>query len=149
MLFTQGIQVNLITVCNQIALDLLTLCVNGFGNLFRCRPTVGNVVLDTEVAIGSGRVVTGRQNDTAKGFELADETGYCRRGKQAAPPDDHTSEAIGNRHAQDNLYRMTVVVTTIAAHDKCFILVTIDAVENRLNKVLQVILLLEHRHFLA
>ena len=80
-LFTRRIQVKLGTVCNQVALDLLTLCVNSFGNIFRRRPAVGNVVLDAEVAIGSSRVMAGGQDDAAKCLVLANDAGHCRCGK--------------------------------------------------------------------
>jgi len=59
-------------IADQVALQLLGLRVNAFGETFRCRPAVGDIVLDPEVALRSAGVVAGGENDAAIEFVFPD-----------------------------------------------------------------------------
>ncbi len=106
---------------------------------FRRRAPVRRVEFDPEVFIRSTGVVTGRQDDTAVGLVLADDAGGRRRGKQAALSDDDLGYAVGGRHADDDLDGLTVVITTITTQDQTAALEVRLGVEDRLDKVFQIV----------
>jgi len=129
--------------------DGLGLAENRLGGLLRGRAAVRCVVLDAEVAIWAARVVAGRQNDAAEGAAFADEVRGRGRRQDAAAAHDDPAEAVGGRHLHGGLDRLAVEVAAIAADHQRLAPEAVEAVEDRLDEILDVTRLLEVRHLLA
>ena len=76
---------------------------------------------------------------------LADDAGHGRRRQQSVLADHDLSEAIRRRHAQYGLNRRGIVIAPIPTDDQQLAGIIVEAVENRLDEVLQVTRLLKYR----
>ncbi len=72
-----------------------------------------------------------------------------RRRENASLPDHHLAETVRGSHGNGLLDDLDVEEAAVAADDQCLALKSIERVEDRLDEVLSVVLLLEHRHLLA
>ena len=64
-------------------------------------------------------------------------------------PDQHPAEAVGRGHPDHLLDDLAVVVAAVAADHEGLALEALEAVEDRLDEVLDIVRLLEHRDLLA
>jgi hypothetical protein len=110
-----AIQIEVRCVAGHVFGEHLRLGVNRFGDFFRGRATVADVVLDAEVAIRSTGVMAGREHDAAERAVLAHDCAQRRRRQDAALPHQHAGEAVGGSHAQDDLDGGAVEEAAIAA----------------------------------
>ena len=123
--------------------------VDRLGDLLRRRAAVADVVLDAEVLGRAAGVVAGREDDAAEGAVLADDVGGGGRREDAAAADEDAAEAVGGGHLQRGLDDLAVEVAAVAADDQGLALEAFEAVEDRLDEVLDVGRLLEVRDLLA
>ena len=134
---------------DAIAGDRPGALIDRVGELLGRRAAIAGIVLDAEVALRPTGIVAGRQDDAAKRLVLADEVRGRWRGHEAVLPHHHAPEAIGCSHADGGLDDVRVVVAAVAADHQCLPRKTLERVEDRLDEVLRVVRLLEHRHLLA
>ena len=80
---------------------------------------------------------------------FADKAGGGRRGEQAALANNDPGHAVGSRHAQNDLDRMAVVITAVTAENQRAALEVRLGVEDRLDKVFQVMGRLENPDLFA
>ena len=123
--------------------------VDRIGDLLRRRAAVADVVLDAEVLGRPAGIVAGREDDAAEGAVLADDVRGGRRGEDAAAADEDAAEAVGGGHLHRDLDDLAVEVAAVAADHEGLALEALEAVEDRLDEVLDVVRLLEVRHLLA
>jgi hypothetical protein len=136
-------------VADAVAGNHRAAFVDGFRQLLRCGAAVAGVVFDAEVAVRAAGVMTGRENDAAEGAVLADHATGRGRGQDAALPQQHTREAVGGRHFQDDLDRAAIMETAVAAKHQCFPCGVAERVEHALDEVFEITMLLEDRDLLA
>jgi hypothetical protein len=134
---------------DQVAFDLLGFGEDRFGDLLGRRPSIGDVVLDAEIAVGSAGIVARRKHDAAEGLVLADDIGGGGRREEPALSDQHAPEAIGRRHLDRGLDHFAIMEAPVAANHQRLALEAFERIEDRLDEVLGIVLLLEGRHFLA
>lgn len=53
--------------------------------------SIGSIEFNPKISIGPTRVVAGRQNDAADGFDFPDDAGHCWGGENAVLPDDQAA----------------------------------------------------------
>ena len=133
----------------QVAADPLALAPERLGELLRRRAAVGGVELDAEIAVGAARVVARRQDDRAEGGALSHDAARRRRRQDAGAADEDAAEPVRRRHADDDLDRMLVVEAAVAADDERRSGEAGQRIEDRLDEVLEIVRLLEHRDLLA
>ncbi len=146
---TDGIEVDVFSVECPVFADLPSAREDGLGDTLRGRAAIGRVELDAEVRVRAARIVAGGENDAAVGPVLADDAGGGRRGEQAALAHNDPGHTIGRRHAENDLDRLPVVITAITAQHECAALEVRLGVEDRLDKVFQVVGRLELPDFFA
>ena len=146
---SRRIEVDVGRVADAVFGDGLRARKHGFGDLFRRRAAIGDVVLDAEIAIGAARVMAGRQDEAAAGAMLADHAADGRRRQNAALPQQHARVAVRGRHAQHRLDGRAVVVTPVAAQHQRLAMAVAERVEHALHEVFQVLRCAEDRHLLA
>ena len=145
----EAAEIDLGSVDDPIRIDRLRPLEDRARHRFRRRASVADVVLDAEVARRAALVVARRQDDPAVRLALADHARRRRCRQDAIAADDDAAEAVRGRHLQDRLHGDVVVVTTVATDDERRARRCIQAVEDRLHEVLEVVRLTEHRHLLA
>lgn len=79
---------------NLVDADGLGLLIDLIRDVFRSWSTVRDVVLDTEIVVGSTGVVTGGEEDTAVGLVLPDDVGSSRGGEDTVLSDDQFRNTI-------------------------------------------------------
>jgi len=123
--------------------------VDRVGDLLGRRAAVLDVVLDAEVALGTARVVAGREHDAAMTGVLADHAAHGRRRQDAAAAHQHLLDAVRGGHAQDGLDRLAIEIAAVAAHHQVTALAFAQGQEDGFDKILEVAGLLELGHLLA
>lgn len=73
------------------------------GDLLRCRSTVGDVELDTEIVIGSTGVVGSGQQDPTVRLPRSDHGGYSGGGKDGGFTDDEVLDFVTSSESEDLL----------------------------------------------
>ena len=145
----EGIEVDVLCAEDAVAGDLAGARENGLGDTLRCRAAVGGVELDAEVLVGAAGVVAGREDDAAVGPVFADHAGGGRRGEQTALADQYFRDAIGGRHAENDLDGLPVVIAAVTAQHERAARERRPGVEDRLDEVFQVVRRLEDPDLLA
>jgi len=97
--------------------------------------------------------MAGSQEEAAEGAQPPDHRGHGRCGQEAAAADDHAAEMVRGGHPQDDLNRLTVVVTAVATHRQRFVPeirppLLPGHVEDRLDEIFQVVGCRKSRVFL-
>src|SRR5476649_2406370 len=144
-----GVDVDIGRVADAVFGYRLGLVEDFFGDLFRRRAAVGDVVLDAEVAIRYARIVAGRQDDAAERLVFADHAADGRRRQNAGMADHHFAEAVGGRHLQDQLYRHAIVEAAIAAQHQRLAGAVLQRIENALDEIFEIVGLAEDGDFFA
>ena len=147
--FSGGVQVDILCIQCPVLRDRPAPGIDSVGDFLRCRAAVGGVVLDAEITVRPGRVVTGGKDDTAKCLVLADDTGSRRRGQQATTPHQYLAKTVCRGHTQNDLCGMPVVKTSVAAQHQCRTGKIFQAVEDGLYKVFKIPRLLKYADFFA
>jgi hypothetical protein len=70
LLVAHMIDIHVRRPCDPVVCDLEAGRVDGAGDRLRCRPAVGDVELDAEIALRTARVVAGRENDAAPAWRV-------------------------------------------------------------------------------
>ena len=143
------VDVDRVDVGDLVLADLLRALEDRVGHLFRRRAAILGIVLDAEILVRAARIVARRQDDAAEGLVFADDVRRRRRRQDAALPDHHLAETVGGGHADDDLDHLAIVEAPVAADHQRLAVAPFQAVEDRLDEVLDIVLLLEDRHLLA
>ena len=152
LMAADALEVDVGRVGDQVFADRQAACVDRVGDALRCRPAVGRIELDAEVAIDTAFVVAGRQDQPTEGLVLADDARRGGSGQDAALPHHHAGEAIGRRDLDDKLRGLEVVVAAIAAHHQRATGKALRRpyrVEHRLHEVGEIVRLDKLGHLLA
>lgn len=144
-----GIEVDVGDIRDLVGVDHLAAGIDRVGDLLRCRTAIADIVLDAEVFGRAAGVVAGGEHDAAEGFVFADDVGGGRRRQNAAAADEYAAEAVGGRHLDGDLNDFAVVEAAVAADHQGLTGKAFERVEDRLDEVLGIVLLLEHRNLLA
>mmetsp|Transcript_1872 Transcript_1872/g.3603 ORF Transcript_1872/g.3603 Transcript_1872/m.3603 type:complete len:592 (+) Transcript_1872:280-2055(+) len=129
---------------DAVLLDLLGDLEDLLGHVGDRRPTVGAVVLDTEVLLRASRVVRGGEDDATERLHVADERRHAGSGHQVALGDNHLADTVRGGHAHDDGAGLVVVVPAIATeHEGLPLQFRAKGVEDGLDEVLEVALVLE------
>ena len=139
----QGVDIDIVALQCLILTDAAGVLEDRFGHCLWGGPTVGSIELDAEILIGSGRIVTGGEDDAALGLIFTDHAGGGGCRQQSSLTNDDLADAVGGRHTQDGLYRRPVVIAAIAANHQRSALQIGAAVEDRLDEILKIVRLLE------
>jgi hypothetical protein len=108
------------------------------GHLLGCGTAIPHIVLDAEVAVGAARIVARGQDEAAIGLARPDHR-RGRRGRQDAAAADHDPpEPVRGGHLQDGLDGLPVVVPAVAADHQDLSRDPLQAVEDGLHEVLDV-----------
>mmetsp|Transcript_68025 Transcript_68025/g.188232 ORF Transcript_68025/g.188232 Transcript_68025/m.188232 type:complete len:324 (-) Transcript_68025:720-1691(-) len=143
---------------DEVFLDGLGVLEDSVGHLLRRRTAVLDVVLDTEVLVGSARVVRGGEDEGTerrhvRRTALADDGGHGRSRQDTVLANPDAVDTVGNRHLDDDLDSLRVEVASVAAHHKRLGLDVrahrLDGGERGLHKVGEVVGLHEDGSFLA
>jgi hypothetical protein len=122
-----------------VSLDRLGNLVNLVRHALGRRPSVGHIVLDPKVLVGSTRVVARREEDTPVGVVLSDHVGRGGGGQDRVLADDELGHAVGGPDLEDSLDGLWGEVTTVASDDeRCALCV--DGVKDGLDEVFGVVL---------
>ena len=93
--------------------------------------------------------MAGGENDAAERLALTDYRG-CRRCREKPPtPDQQVTEAARSRHFDDGLDGAVVVEAAVAADDQGFSLKAVEAVEDGLHEIFEIVGLLEDGDLLS
>ena len=122
---------------------------NRVGDLLGRRAAVADIVLDAEIALRAAGIVAGGEDDPAVGADRADQRRDRRRRQDAALADDDAAEAVGDGDAHDGLDRLAIVIAPVAAGHQRLAGKAFERIEDRLDEVLDVVRLPEHRRLLA
>lgn len=101
-----------------VASDRLRLFKNLVGHALWCRTTVRDIVFDTEIIVGTSRIVTSSEEDTTVSLILADDVRGRRGGKDGILADDELGDTIGRTDLQDSLHGFGSEEPTITTDDK-------------------------------
>ncbi len=124
---------------DTVFIYLFCAVVYRFGKLFGRGAAIGGIELDAEVALGAAGVVAGREDDAALGGVFADHGRGGWGGEQAVAADQHATDAVGCRHADDGLDCLAVVIAAVTADHQGAALEIGHHIEDGLDKVLQVV----------
>ena len=119
------------------------------GDQLRRRTAIGDVELQTEIAVFAAGIMAGRQDEAAKGAARADKVRDRRRRQHAALSHDGTGRAIRREHEQDDADRRVVEEPPVAADHDRVARDAADAVDHGLDVVLQIARLTEDGRLLA
>ena len=122
---------------------------DGVGDRLGGGAAVRDVELQAEVLVGAAGIVRGGEHEAAEGLADADQVGGRRRRQDAATADDRALRPVGGEHAQDHGDRGVVVEAAVAADDDLAILHAADALDDRLDVVLEIARLHEDPRLLA
>ena len=145
----QLVEIEVGGVGNPIGVDELRARINRVGDFFRRGPAIADVIFNAKVAVGPARIMARGQNDAAKGAQVADQRRHRRRREDAALADDDAPKAVGGGDFDDFLDGITIVKAPVAAQYERLAREAVQGVEGRLDEVLDIVRLLEDRHFLA
>ncbi len=142
-------EVDVADIGDLVFADLLGVGEDGVGDLFRRRAAIADIVFYAEILVRTAGIVAGRQHQAAKGLVFADDVGGRRRGQNTVLADHHLAETVGGGHGDRLLDHLEIEVAAVAADHQRLALKPFQRVEHRLDEVFRVVLLFEHRHFLA
>lgn len=91
--------------------------VNPVGDLLRCRSTIGNVELDTEIVIGSTGVMTCRQQNTTIGLLASDQSRDSWGGEDRVFAEDNVFDSITGGKLENDLNGFGGKVSSISTDD--------------------------------
>ena len=150
------------TIQHGVRLNDLCFGEDSVRHALRSWSTIASIEFDSEIFIGTSWVVTRRKNESTKavalsivGVELPNESGNGGSREEAVLANVHLSDTVGGRDLDDLLDCHIVVVATITRDDHGLAnilnlrILLVECIENRLYKVLEVMLLREHLHFLS
>ena len=140
---TSGVSSVLMTAMVLVRAKIASVIFSGAG------PPLLDVVFDAEIAVRPAGIVGGGEDDAAVGAEAADQRRGGRRRQQAAAADDDAAEAVGERDADRLLDRLAIEVAAVAADHQRLAGEAVERIEDRLDEVLDIVRLLEHRRLLA
>ena len=146
---TQHVEIQIRGIDRQPAVDRRRPRIERIGDLLGRGAAVGNVVLDPEILARAAGIVAGGQHQPAQCLADTDQMAGSWRGQQPATSDDDTGETVGRGDADRLLNDLPVQKPAIAADHQCRTGLAIDDVKDRLDEVLGIVRLLEHRHLLA
>lgn len=127
-----------------VLLDALGALKDGFGDRFGGGTAIVHVVLDAKVCVRATRVMTRGEEDAAGRLAGADLVRDGRGREDAVAADDELLDAVTRGDLDNDADNLGRVVAAIAADDEGGALRTAgDSREDRLDKVLGVMLLLE------
>jgi hypothetical protein len=143
-------QVNIGDVGDLVGCDGLGGLVDLVGDAFRCRCTVCEVVLDTEVLVGASGIVASSQQDTTSGLAYADDVASSWCAEDAILADQQLLDTVGGTDLGDQLSDFGVPVTAITTNDEGGALNAFgDGQQDAGNESLRVVVLLENLDLLA
>jgi len=119
--------------------NTLRLLEDPICHVLRGRASVGHIVLDTKVVIGSTRIVACGKEDTAIGLVLADDVGGCRGRENSVSANDELLDPVGSGNLENLLDGGLRIVPPITAYDNSGTLGR-GGIEDGLYKVLGVVL---------
>ena len=129
--------------------DDLAAGMHGVGNPLRRRPAIADIVLDAEIALRTTWIVAGAEHQAAEGLVVPDQMAGRRRRQQPVLAHQHRPETVGRGDADSLLDGDIIEVAAIAADHQRLALVALQAVEDRLHEVLDIVLGHEHGGALA
>ena len=145
----ERVEIDVARVDRLVGRDRFRAREDRVGDLLRRRAAVADIVFDAEIAVGAAGIMARRQDDPAIGAERADQRRDRGRRHDAALADDDAAEAVGDRDADRLLDRLAIVVAPVAADHQRLAGKAVERIEDRLDEILDVVRLLELRHFLA
>ena len=133
-------------VDDLVAVDHLGARKHRVGDLFGRRPAIADIVLDAEIAVRPARIVAGRQDEPAERLVVADDVAGGRASTGCPPCPTSTLPNPLAAAMRDGLLDGDVVeVAAVAADHQRLALEALEAVEDRLDEVLDIVGLLETR----
>src|SRR5690554_6616130 len=142
-------EVDIGCIGDEVAVDDLAAGMDGVGNPLRRRPAIADIVLDAEIALRTTGIVAGAEHQAAEGLVVPDQMAGRRRRQQPVLAHQHRPEAVGRGDADRLLDGDIIEVAAIAADHQRLALVALQAVEDRLHEVLDIVRLAEHLDALA
>ncbi len=136
-------------ILDFVSADLLAVGENGISNLLRSRSAIAGVVFDAEIAIRPARIMAGGKDNAAEGLVFSDDAGGSRRRQDTTLSNQYATEAVGCSHLQDDLYRLPVVISTVAAQRQRGTGRCVYRIKNALDKIFQIMRLLKNADPLA
>lgn len=133
------------SVNDFVAGDSLGLFIDLISDVLRCGATIRHVVFDAEVVVGAPWVVTGGQEDTTVGLVLPDDVGGSGGGEDGVLSNDELFHSIGRADLENRLDSLRGEVSTVSTDDDRLVL-SVDGVEDSLDKVLCVVLWFRFRY---
>ncbi len=122
-----------------VAGDSLRLFEDLVRDILRSRPAVRDVVLDTEIRVGSSRVVTGSKKNTTVRLVLADDVRGSGGREDGVLADDELRNTVSRTDLQNCLDGLRGKVAAVSADDDR-LAVEVDGIEDSLDEVLSVVL---------
>jgi hypothetical protein len=114
------------------------------GNLLRGGSSVGDVELDTEIVVGSTRVVARSQQDTTISLLAPDQSRDSRGGKNRVLTKDNVLDTVTGSELEDDLHGLRGEVSSVTTNNESLAFgSTGHGGQGSLDKVLGVVLLLE------
>ena len=108
-------------------------------------PPLPVLYFDAEVAVRAAGIVAGGEDNAAEGPRPADDAGGRRRREYSVLTDQDPSETVGGGDFENDLDGFAVVKSPVTAHYQGLALIACQRIEDRLDKILQVVGLLEDR----
>ena len=133
------------SINNFVACDRLSLLVHLESEIVLGRSSIGNIIFDSKVSVGTTRSVTGRQQNSTSGLIFTDHVRCGRSGKNGILSDYELSNAICRANFENRLYSFWRKITTISTNYEggafgC------NRVEDGLNKVFCIMLMAKSIH---
>ena len=128
------------SINNFVACDRLSLLVHLESEIVLGRSSIGNIIFDSKVSVGTTRSVTGRQQNSTSGLIFTDHVRCSRSGKNGILSDDELFNTICRANFENRLYSFWRIITTISANYEggafgC------DRVEDGLDEVFYIVLI--------
>ena len=145
----ERIEVDIVALHDQIAVDRLRAGVDRLRHLFGRRAAIADIVLDAEILVRPAGIVAGGEDETAERLALADQVAGGGGGQDAALADDDAGEAVGGGHADRDLNHLAVEEAAVTADDQRRAILAVDRIEHRLDEIFRIMRLLEHPDLFA